>query len=318
MFSSIHSGPVVLNQNYSPLKSNNRTLEYYFEQSLKLLDQCVKDLNIESAPIIILTSLLKTYLQHSPSTSMHSGRIYQARELVVDLISSLKYTNETPEMNARIGLCFTKLNSYSGTINRSDDLVWLLSAYCSIFPNMLPTLTNDAIKSTLVIRDINNIYYNTIIKKYADNCLNDTKFSVNEKDLFIAEAAGTLAMYCETATTIPNLNDTAKALLDKFSKKTSAQNSNTSNKSDALTDNESKNEPSNLDETIFMLSKKSELERIAHIRMIMKNTKAVESRDDVFILTQLFNSNKIAYQNIPGICDKQSYPVQENSACLIM
>ncbi len=142
-FLSDNPKPAILNKNYGSLQNEHTSLKYYFEEILTLLSR-----GIPPQPILI--HLLDKYL--SLSKKNFFGQIITEQQ---ELANEMKRT-----------ATLETLNRTTNEINPHDDFIWLLSAYYSVFPFLYPKLTNQNIKNALTIRDMNDIYLNTVIKKF--------------------------------------------------------------------------------------------------------------------------------------------------------
>ncbi len=142
-----------LNDNYLPLLGEHPLLQFYFKESFALMDKSVQ-------PIQLLSQLLDHYLG-LPSLN-RVGRVVKQHALVEQMQLKLK----TLPAPVNIKQAFQLLNESVETIHPDDDLIKLLSAYCSIFPYINRELTNSHIINALTIRDINNIYFHTIVERW--------------------------------------------------------------------------------------------------------------------------------------------------------
>lgn len=149
----LHAPPEILNQNYAPLLKEHPTLQFYFKLCLHQIDQAKE-------PHEVFITLLNMYLTFPYHNNTQTGRIIEQHDLVIHMRKDAL----NPEKN--IHMVFYWVNESKEKINVGDDLIYLLSAYCSIFPFMNQSLTNPHVKNALTIRDINNIYFNTILKPF--------------------------------------------------------------------------------------------------------------------------------------------------------
>lgn len=153
---STFSRPAILNENYKPLQYENPTLKFYFKEVFVLLDDLKFEPN-ERMPNIVLTRLFDKYLRFNKLNRL-AGRTIEQQTLVRDINPWLSASGE-------VDIAFRSLNQSGETIKPNDDLIWLLSAYCSVFPLTTQLLTNLHIKNALTLCDINEIYFRTVCIK---------------------------------------------------------------------------------------------------------------------------------------------------------
>lgn len=169
--STFYAKPIVLNENYKPLKHEHSLLQYYFKESFILIDSDVE-------PSIVLMRLLDKYL-NLKMDKLYPGRIINQKNLA----QKMKKILETMPKKDTVTYALDLLNEITHTVHPKDDLIYLLSAYCSIFPFTFPLIKNKHIKDMLIIRDINNIYFHSILKKSLKYSADHNLLVINNKTI---------------------------------------------------------------------------------------------------------------------------------------
>lgn len=169
----LHAPPEILNQNYGPLLTENLTLQHYFKLCFLLIDRAMP-------PKEIFNALLDMYLTFYPMKN--SLRTVEQHDLVCRMKAVLIENN--------LQKAFQLLNESNDMIHEQDDLIFLLSAYCSIFPYVNLHLTNLHIKNALIIRDINNIYFHTVIEPFLQKSRADNFVMVYTPRMHVAQVIG--------------------------------------------------------------------------------------------------------------------------------
>jgi len=151
--STFYQQPTLFNTNYEPLNHEHPSLQFYFTESFSLMDKSID-------PPTLLASLLGKYLSFNEMDGTY-GRTIQQKSLAQNIKSKL----ETLPLPESLVQAFKLINESGESIKPTDDLMWLFSAYFSIFPLLNSELTNIHIKSKLTICDINNIYFHTVLER---------------------------------------------------------------------------------------------------------------------------------------------------------
>ncbi len=187
MSHSHFSRPAVLNDNYKPLQNENPTLKFYLQEVFIIMDELdPMSEHPQAVPSKILTHLLDRYLKFNKLSGLR--RTIEQQELVHQMRVWSSGCNE-------VKVAFQTLNNSEANIKPNDDLIWLLSAYCSVFPLSSQWIANKQIKNALMLCDINEVYFQAVCAKGKNvnelkRCL-EVVFSTEEKqEVVLPQSSG--------------------------------------------------------------------------------------------------------------------------------
>src|SRR6185437_12498502 len=107
-------------------------LNYYIKKSFSFMDDQVY------LPSKMLLNLLDTYLSFNQLNKLYYHRIIGQEVLA----QTMKLALETMPPDEGAQHVFRLLNESNNEIKSNDDLIWLFSAICSIYPTLYSKITN--------------------------------------------------------------------------------------------------------------------------------------------------------------------------------
>ncbi len=141
--------------------NQHESFNYYLKKSFAHMDM-PGNLGVVE-PETILAELLDNYLQLNKLNKLYYQRVIGQQWLA----TAMKEALNNPLLVTRLNEVFRLLNDTDHSIAYEDDIIWLFSAYCSLFPAFYSKITNPHIKEALVIRrDIHDANFLPIMSRF--------------------------------------------------------------------------------------------------------------------------------------------------------
>jgi len=188
---SQHDG---IQNRYQGITHVTRAFDSYLRQIFDLMDRQVDNADT------ILNNLIQHYLSTANSIGLPSfftGRRYKYPILMQSLLNLLNTPPDILPATNRTELALTVIASYPREIDPQDDLIGLLSAVISVDPSYLKIFANSRLKPHLILRDLNNVYFHSVIKAAADQKCQTQPSLFMMLDMEIAAACNQVERFLE-------------------------------------------------------------------------------------------------------------------------